>query len=173
MHGHSDRFSTTEAVLAGAFFGGGLALLVAPQTGAQFRYQLRTYADKAKDDMAKTWGAAMDRGIKYAERSQRALRDAERVMDSAIDRGKEYLESGKSLVKTVRNHKEVGHNDHFLMAGAVLTGALIGGSLALFLAPQTGVQFRRRLRTYADKARDDMAKTWDTAMERVRIQGVR
>ena len=41
-------FATAGALLAGALIGGGLALLMTPQTGTDFRRQIKTYAGKVR-----------------------------------------------------------------------------------------------------------------------------
>lgn len=46
--GNGSGLAATGALLAGMLIGGGLALLLTPQTGTQFRRQIRTYAGKVK-----------------------------------------------------------------------------------------------------------------------------
>lgn len=41
-------FAAAGALLAGALIGGGLALLMTPQTGTEFRRQIKTYAGKVR-----------------------------------------------------------------------------------------------------------------------------
>jgi gas vesicle protein len=49
--------------------------------------------------------------------------------------------------------------------GAFVAGVLIGGGVALLLAPQRGKVLRERLQTYASRAKDDLAErgkeAWD------------
>ena len=54
-----------------------------------------------------------------------------------------------------RNHYDEGTGD---AAGwsAFLTGALIGGSVALLLAPQAGTELRGMISNYANRAKDDL-----------------
>ena len=78
----------------GAFVGAGIALLFAPQAGAQLRRFLRDSAVCAKDEL----NEAVDHGTK--------------VLDSAVGHGQEFVEKGKeSLRETSRQAKE------FAMAG--------------------------------------------------------
>ena len=73
----------------GALVGAGIALLLAPQSGAQMRGLLRDCAARAKDEL----DGAVDHGVE--------------VMDSAVERGHEFVEKGKqSLRETGRQAKE-------------------------------------------------------------------
>jgi gas vesicle protein len=78
----------TVAFLAGALIGAGIALLLAPQSGAETRNMLRDYAGRTRDEL-------MERG-----------RDAKATFDSAIERGKEAFETvrerGKEAYETGR-----------------------------------------------------------------------
>ena len=53
---------------------------------------------------------------------------------------------------------------------AFFVGALLGGGVALLLAPRTGSQLRGILRNYASKTKDEAVEqgkaAWDTAVER-------
>jgi gas vesicle protein len=71
----------TVAFLAGALIGAGVALLLAPQSGAQTRSMLRDYAGKAKDEVR-------ERG-----------REAKATLDTAIERGKEAYETVTGRVR--------------------------------------------------------------------------
>jgi gas vesicle protein len=42
--------------------------------------------------------------------------------------------------------------------GAFVAGVLIGGGVALLLAPQRGKDLRERLQTYASRAKDDLTE---------------
>ena len=52
--------------------------------------------------------------------------------------------------------------------GAFVAGVLIGGGVALLLAPQRGKELRERLQTYASRAKDDLAErgneAWNTTV---------
>ena len=82
----------TGAFLAGAVIGAGIALLLAPQSGAETRDMLREYAERAKEDLAErgqeakaTLATAMDRG--------------KAAFESAKERGKDTLETAKNAVR--------------------------------------------------------------------------
>lgn len=88
--GSSDRHESgnLSAFITGALVGAGIALLCAPQSGAQMRGLLRDYATRAKDEL----GGAIDR--------------AAEVLDNAVERGHDFVEQGKeSLRETGRQAK--------------------------------------------------------------------
>jgi len=89
--GSSDRpeAGNLAGFFVGALVGAGIALLFAPQSGAQMRGLLRDYADRAKDELDE----AVDHGTE--------------VLNSAVERGQEFVEKGKeSLRETDRQAKE-------------------------------------------------------------------
>ena len=96
--GSSDRHESgsLSAFITGALVGAGIALLFAPQSGAQMRGLLRDYAARAKDELDE----ACDRGTE--------------ALDSAMERGQEFVAKGKeSLRETSRQAKgfaEAGRN---------------------------------------------------------------
>ena len=63
--------------ITGALIGAGVALLFAPQSGAQCAGLLRDYAARAKDELDEV----VDQGAE--------------VLDNTIDRGHEFMEKGK------------------------------------------------------------------------------
>jgi len=74
--------------ITGALIGAGLALLFAPQSGAQMRGLLRDYAARAKDELDEV----VDQGAE--------------VLDSTVERGQEFVEKGKeSLREATRQAK--------------------------------------------------------------------
>ncbi len=75
--------------ITGALVGAGLALLFAPQAGAQLRGFLRDYAARAKDELDE----AIDHGTE--------------VLDSAVEHSQEFVEKGRdSSRETGRQTKE-------------------------------------------------------------------
>ncbi len=66
------------AFLAGAIIGMGAALLLAPQSGAVTRRQLKTYAEKAEEEM---WGKA---------------KEVRATLDTTIEQGKQFIKEKKS-----------------------------------------------------------------------------
>jgi len=157
----TNRFYSPGALFTGACIAGGLALLASPRTSEQARSLVKSFAEGAGAEMAKRFSTAIDRGIEYAERGQRALRDAGDAMDSAIERGKGYLASGRSMVNNMAGEREVRSCSGFATTGALLAGLLVGGGIALLLTPKSGEQFRKQLKGYAGKMRPyaDQAKS--------------
>lgn len=81
--GSSDRpeSGNLSGFFVGALVGAGIALLFAPQSGAQMRGLLRDYAARAKDELDE----AVDHGTD--------------VLDSAVERGHEFVERGKDSLR--------------------------------------------------------------------------
>lgn len=74
----------SSAFIFGALIGAGIALLLAPHTGAELRGILRTYASRAKDEATErgkaAWDTAVERGKEYYDKGQETMQD---VKDSA------------------------------------------------------------------------------------------
>src|SRR5260370_17565676 len=68
------------AFLAGAIIGTGAALLLAPQTGAETRRQLKDYAEKAEGEL------------------RERVPEAKAMLDSAIAKGKEFAGDEKAIL---------------------------------------------------------------------------
>ena len=85
-----------SAFLAGAFIGAGIALFLAPQTGADLRGMLRHYASRAKDELSErgreAWDTAVERGKEYMEKGQEGLQEAGRT-------ARDYMQSGQEKIK--------------------------------------------------------------------------
>ena len=94
-------FSSSASIfLAGACIGAGIALLLAPQSGAQLRTSLRGYAERTKDELNDAWESAVDSGKEYVERGkeyieegQEALMAAGKMVDKAIHQGKKFVKN--------------------------------------------------------------------------------
>lgn len=156
----TSRFSSPGALFTSACIAGGLALLASPRTSEQVRSLVKSFAEGAGAEMGKRLSVAIDRGIEYAERGQRALRDAGDAVDSAIERGKGYLESGRTMVGNMGEPEDRSYSA-FATTGALLAGLLVGGGIALLLTPKSGEQFRKQIKGYAGKMRPytDKAKS--------------
>ena len=82
------------AFLAGAIIGAGAALLLAPQTGAETRKLLKTYAEKAEEEAlerAKEAKVALDKAI---EEGKRFVSEKKTVLTAAFEAGKEAMRKG-------------------------------------------------------------------------------
>jgi gas vesicle protein len=66
------------AFLAGAIIGVGAAFLLAPQSGAETRNLLKTYAGKAEEEMRGT------------------AKEVRATLDTTIERGKQFIKEKKS-----------------------------------------------------------------------------
>ena len=84
----------TGAFLAGALIGAGLALLLAPKSGAETRNMLRDYAERAKKDL-------MERTEEAKATLNTAVERGKAAFESAKQRGKETLETAKDAVREV------------------------------------------------------------------------
>ena len=85
-----------SAFMAGALIGAGVALLFAPQRGAELRGMLRDYANRAKDDLVdkgqEAWDTAVERGKEYYNKGEEAVREAGR---SAKEFAKQAQDGGR------------------------------------------------------------------------------
>lgn len=93
-----------SAFLAGAFIGAGVALILAPQRGAELRGMLSDYANRAKDDLLdeaeETWDTAVERGRDYYDKGEKVVREAGRS-------AREFAAQGQETVNDVgRSAKE-------------------------------------------------------------------
>jgi gas vesicle protein len=77
----TEASTSVFAFLAGALIGAGVAMLLAPRSGAETRQWLSDYAEKAKDQM----GTAIESGKEY--------------LQAGVDRGKEYLETAQGKAR--------------------------------------------------------------------------
>jgi len=80
MHDESDKYLIGIAALGiGALIGAGVALLLAPKSGAETRHLLRGYMERGKDEI------------------QERSRHAKATLMGAVDRGKQAYDSGKAM----------------------------------------------------------------------------
>ena len=89
-----------SAFIAGAFIGAGIALLFAPQAGAELRGMLRNYASDAKDELVErgheAWDTAVERGKEYYDKGQDTLYEAGRAAKEFAKQGQDKMaEMGK------------------------------------------------------------------------------
>ena len=91
-----NEYTAMPAFLAGALIGAGIALLLAPQTGAELRGMLRSYASRARDEAyergREVWDTAVERGKDYLETGKETMREAGKT-------AREYMESGKEAAR--------------------------------------------------------------------------
>ena len=79
--------------MAGALLGGGVALLLAPQSGTELRGMLSTYANRAKEDLLEKAEEVYDKG--------------KEVVQAAGESAKEFAQQGQEAVQDAgRSAKE-------------------------------------------------------------------
>lgn len=95
---YAQDYSGWSTFLSGACIGAGIALLLAPQTGAELRATLRSYASTAKDEFDEVaergraaWDKTVEEGERYVETGKEALREAGRAT-------RQYAEAGARAV---------------------------------------------------------------------------
>ncbi len=102
--GTSDRHesSSLSAFITGALVGAGIALLFAPQSGAQMRGLLRDYATRAKDELdevvdhgADVLGNAVERGHEFVEKGKESLRGAGRQAKGFTEAGSKAIDESQ------------------------------------------------------------------------------
>lgn len=108
---YENDYTGWSAFLAGAFIGAGVALLLAPQTGSELRGMLRTYAYRAKDEVAdrsrEAWDTAVERGKEYMESGRETAKEAGRDAREYMETGKEAIRSGMETGKeAIRSGKD-------------------------------------------------------------------
>nr|MBI3612347.1 YtxH domain-containing protein [Nitrospirota bacterium] len=84
------------AFLAGAVIGVGAALLLAPQSGAETRKLLKTYAEKAEEEVrekAKEARATLDTAI---GQGRQFINEKKSVLAAAFEAGKEAVKQGRA-----------------------------------------------------------------------------
>ncbi|WP_447980010.1 YtxH domain-containing protein [Candidatus Nitrospira bockiana] len=96
-------YTAWSAFLAGAFIGAGIALLFAPQTGSELRGMLRSYANRAKDEVVErgreAWDTAVERGKEYMDTGRETIQQAGRAVRETVQRGQETVkEAGREAM---------------------------------------------------------------------------
>lgn len=98
-----------SAFITGALVGAGVALLFAPQAGAQIRALLRDYAVRGKDELdealdrgADAWESAKDRGEELVEKGKGSVREAGR-------QAKGFAEAGRQAVNDTKDELASQH----------------------------------------------------------------
>jgi gas vesicle protein len=84
------------ALLAGAVIGVGAALLLAPQSGVETRKLLKTYAEKAEEEIlekAKEAREALDTAV---GQGKRFIKEKQSVLTEAFEAGREALKKERA-----------------------------------------------------------------------------
>jgi len=101
-----------SAFVAGALIGAGVALLFAPQPGTELRGMLRSYANRAKDDLIdrgqEAWDTAVERGREYYDKGEEVVRDAGRSAREFVKQGQEAVkDAGRSAKDFAKQAQDV------------------------------------------------------------------
>jgi gas vesicle protein len=101
-----------SAFVAGALIGAGIALLFAPHPGTELRGMLRSYANRAKDDLIdrgqEAWDTAVERGREYYEKGEEVVRDAGRSARDFAKQGQEAVkDAGRSAKDFAKQAQDV------------------------------------------------------------------
>ena len=106
---NNNESGNLSVFITGALIGAGVALLFAPQSGAQMRNLLRDYAARAKDELdevvdegAEALDRTIDRGHEFVEKGKDSLREAGR-------QAKEFAEAGKHAVNETKDELASQH----------------------------------------------------------------
>jgi len=79
------------AFLAGAIIGAGAALLLAPQSGAETRTMLKSYAKKAEEEALEKAQEAKQTFEKAIEQGKQFINEKKTVLTAAFEAGKEAM----------------------------------------------------------------------------------
>ena len=92
-HSH-ERVGETgwSSFITGALIGGGVALLLAPQSGTELRSMLSNYASRAKDDL-------LERAEKAYDEGKEVIRDAEQSAREFAHQGEEGVKKSGRAAK--------------------------------------------------------------------------
>jgi gas vesicle protein len=94
-----------SAFLAGALIGGGLALLLAPQSGTELRGMLSSYANRAKEDLLEKAEEVYDKGEEVVREAGRTAKEfaeqgaqqGQKAMKDAGDAAKEFVKQAQHV----------------------------------------------------------------------------
>jgi len=86
--------------LAGAAVGAGVALLVAPKTGEEFRGKIKNLADDAIDKIKDITTEAQEKIKSTIEDGKGIINEKKSILTSAIEAGKEAIEREKERLKS-------------------------------------------------------------------------
>lgn len=110
-HHHESAGGTGwSAFLAGALIGAGVALILAPQRGAELRGMLSDYANRARDDLMdeaeETWDTAVERGRDYYDKGEKVIRGAGRSAREFAAQGQETMNDVGRSAKEFAKHAQ-------------------------------------------------------------------
>ena len=94
-----------SAFLAGALIGGGVALLLAPQSGTELRGMLSNYANREKEDLLEKAEEVYDKGEEVVRETGRSAKEfaeqgaqqGQKAMKDAGDAAKEFVKQAQHV----------------------------------------------------------------------------
>ena len=94
-----------SAFLAGALIGGGVALLLAPQSGTELRGMLSNYTNRAKEDLLEKAEEVYDKGEEVVREAGRTAKEfaeqgaqqGQKAMKDAGDAAKEFVKQAQHV----------------------------------------------------------------------------
>ena len=97
MSNNEQNSATTVllAFLTGAAVGAVAALLMAPQTGAESRAQLRGYARRAEDGLREVADKASEAVDEVVEKGREFIREKKGVLNEAFEAGRDAMKREK------------------------------------------------------------------------------
>ncbi len=95
--------SMLVSFLLGGIVGAGLALLLAPQSGAETRKKIRDFADDVKDKTTDYVEKTRDKISSYVDEGKGFYEQKKSIVKSAIEAGKEAYEKEKERLAQERN----------------------------------------------------------------------
>ena len=94
--GNEKSCSVTGCVLSfliGAAVGGGIALLIAPQSGERTRRQLKRMAGDMKENVEDYYDGMKDKMIETTEKVQDIYQETKRTVESKLDAAKKTFQN--------------------------------------------------------------------------------
>lgn len=122
----------------------GIALMLAPKTGKEFRKDLKRFAADTRDQVTEV-----------IEEGRDIYKEGRGVIARAVKAGKETYDEGTEKIEKLMHKKE-----RSLMA-PILASGIIGAGIALLLAPKSGKKVRGDLKRIAADTRDKFVSAID------------
>jgi gas vesicle protein len=136
--------SLLKPVLMGSAVGAGIALLLAPKKGKEFRKDMKRFAANTRDQVADV----MDDGRDFYEEGMD-------IVAGAVKTGKRTYDEGTKGLQKLMHKKE-----RSLMAPILVSG-VVGAGIALLLAPKSGKEMRGDIKRIAANTREKIGTAID------------
>jgi len=100
IYENSER-SSVILILGGFLLGAGVALLLTPKTGPQFRQDLNRQARSARDSLGETVDMVKDQGKEVYKGAEEALQGARQAFESGRDRARDTVKEVKEKFESL------------------------------------------------------------------------